>query len=157
MFDLNQMPKITILNLNQRDIDYILHNRHCPFLRLNRMGEILLVREHRAGLIGIFKVQRNAREQEIMQIILFNEPFNENIKGNISTKVRNLKKIPFLIKPYINMSKSGRSYYIALDYIKEIMREKRDECNFEGFQCPTNIDEDAVKFFLQKIIEYNPD
>ena len=165
MINLNEIKKITILNVYEGQLFDLLLNRYDYFIRYHKIGQILLVRNigyrrGNYGVIGIWLVNSDMvriYNPNILPLINFETPFNEELRGNISTKVRNLTKTPYLTKPYTNMFKSGRSYYIAIDYIKEILREKREECNLTNFTCPNIITDNDVDIFIERLIEHIDD
>lgn len=161
MLNLNELYKITIINrvgwlfiIYPEDL-YMLYLYMLAY-RFSRIGNILLIRQFRHfrqdyGVIGIWIINTHGY---IQQVINFDEPFNERIINNMSSKVRNLTKTPFLTRPFINMFRSGRSYYIAIDYIKEILREKQDQCNLNNFRCPNIITDDIVFYFLDRLVNF---
>ena len=143
---------------------------------IGEIGTLLLVRRNsnpnrQNGIMGIWYINRIERNVHgnlpanikalihINPILQFREPFQEDLTKTIyerrmRNKVHRLTVFPYLSTKIFPMTRSGRSYEILFNYLKKILRNKQEECNFDNFQCPNIITDEIVKYFIEQLVNH---
>lgn len=181
MLNLTDLRNFAVANINYNNWDIYTTQRFIPVSRGSKVwtgeiGTLLLLRQNnnpnrQNGIMGIWYINGVERNEHgnlltniralihITPILQFREPFRENFtkvryQGIISINVPRLAVFPYLSTKIFPLNRSGRSYEILLNYLKGILRDKREECNFNDFQCPNIITDEIVEYFIGQLVIY---
>ena len=181
MLNLADIRNFAIANINYFNWEHCITQRFITIPRgskvwIGEIGTLLLLRQNRNptrqnGIMGIWYINNIERNEyrnlhvnvraliHINPILEFREQFREHLtrvryEGIISLNVTRLAVFPYLSSKIFPLTRSGRSYEILLNYLKEILRDKREECNFNNFQCPNIITDEIVEYFILQLANH---
>ncbi len=182
MIEPSRLRNFAIANIRYEDWEILIADHTILIRRGSRawsgeVGTLLLLRRTRDpnrqnGVMGIWFIvhlQSNRRFPNLYQnirilihvrpIIQFVEPFDEDltrgpIGGVYSRRIRDLTLLPYLSIPLFPMIRTGKSYEILKNYLKEILRDKQEEATLNNISYGNIITDNIVSYYINQLGYY---